>query len=937
MMLEGFRVGRNVAAGYSGHGEFALSYVRLSRGQRTREPKALALSSDFAKPLPAGTYRVFLKYIDPCRVRVTLGDASVEHDIPRGKRYEAITVRTKRPANRFRLQVVACGPRVIFDYFFISNDPAYTLKRRRGRNRLEKRPTPRPFAPTDARNAIANGSFEAGVPVGWSTPYQGNLALFGSLLDETQHTHGRYSLKVPITRVSRAPKAYTSSRMTHEPVAVRKGAVLWFAFDVRSDRKAKVVAWARLIGSRDEWRREVAAQAEWRRVGLRVGPVPEDGHVQVGLALESDGPGNVWLDAMQLGAGLEYEPAAPLEAGPVWTRPANIMIAGRDEVMLSVQRSMAATGKATFEYRLFDLDDRVLADESLDLSRRPKGASRVVLPFPHLETGVYRLHYRTVSGETVPCWRQASFCVLADTSAVRDAPIGVYGSFAPQALDIYRLAGFRAINTLSAGAQIGSWYIMEPVYGRGYFFYDEDVENAIKRRIRVVANLHTVPYAWPKGLPLAKTPPAEPWVKHRRSGYFPLSAWRNFVRAVGRHYRGRIREWVVIDEPSAQYEAKEYLKLLKASYEELKRADPANRVFMHGHIAADRTYIDRLDALGAPQYCDALYDYCRTRRAAERLAAWKRKHGKPLYTVEYGGFTTFYVSDSAGLERPFSLLARDNVDTALLSALRSLAWPQAERYFRYDARYTGHHGYMTMFHPDGTLKPAGVALAVLNAKISGMKPAEEPAVPAPLEGFRFASTTKELLAVHHPQRRAVRLRFRNLAGLIRTKQLEITDALGRRIVLAGKRRPPALVVDRHFRYFSFAPEVRPAVLAELANAGITVPLSATASLDRRAGRPVSVEIVLTNRTDTEFQGYVCPDRASLFHLDGFAPFREDRLALQRRFRQDIHIAPQGSAKAEFVLNYPAGHRFRKSEGSTFGIAVEGSYSQVLEIRLDQVK
>jgi len=62
-----------------------------------------------------------------------------------------------------------------------------------------------------------------------------------------------------------------------------------------------------------------------------------------------------------------------------------------------------------------------------------------------------------------------------------------------------------------------------------------------------------------------------------------------------------------------------------------------------------------------------------------------------------------------------------------------------------------------------------------------------------------------------------------------------------------------------------------------------------------------------------------------------------RLALQRCFRQDVRIAPQRSAKVEFALNYPAGHRFSKSEGSTFGIAVEGSFLQVVKVRLDQIK
>ncbi len=53
----------------------------------------------------------------------------------------------------------------------------------------------------------------------------------------------------------------------------------------------------------------------------------------------------------------------------------------------------------------------------------------------------------------------------------------------------------------------------------------------------------------------------------------PEDAWRKHVRAIAEKYKGRIRHYEIINEPNADYFANEYMILLKAAHEEMKKAD----------------------------------------------------------------------------------------------------------------------------------------------------------------------------------------------------------------------------------------------------------------------------------------------------------------------------------------------------------------------------
>ncbi|MBC8871465.1 MAG: hypothetical protein H8E44_18740 [Planctomycetes bacterium] len=930
--MNGFRVFWNPEAGYSGHGGMALSYVKIPQGT-TRTPENLTLSTRFGRPLPPGDYRVWIRYHDPVpKAKLSVGGTDVEFSLAKGLRYAIVPISIPEPASDFSLQVLECGIRVIIDWIFITNDPHWQVTSDNRGQRLAPRPA-EPEVPSERDgNWIANASFEAGQPVDLRAPYQHNLALYSNMADAQHKVHGRHSLKVTIVDLPWRDHFFSGSEIVYGPVWLREAQQYRFSVQLRSDLPAKAIVHvnSKELGSAGQ--ASIQPSSEWQQLGLDVGPVKKPGLYTVSVRFEADRPGNVWIDNLFFGKGQQFSPREPVEAGPTWPRPGNVMRPGEQDAKIAVWREPSATNPSRFEYRVYDWNDQIVADGQIDLSDAPNGYCERTLPLPADTTGVYRMHYRTVLSNAPDVWRQASFCVLPEHREDCPGPIGVYGSFAPQALSIYSLAGFCSTNTLSPAGHIATWNRVEPVFGEGYTFRDADVDRAREHGIHIMCNINTQrDTVFPKGLPIRPGSARDTEIGHHQ-GAFPVSAWKSFVGALSKHYQGRIRDYLIVDEPAYQYTPEEYFKLLKASSEAIKAADSANRVWMHTHTVVKPEYLRVLDQLDAHLYCDGLYDYVRTRDRGELLREWSHRRNRPVWAVEYGGFATFYVDPSVSVEDlPVSLAARDNVVWSLESAIRSFGWALAERYYRYDARFTGHDNYMTMFEADGTLKPAGVALALLNAKLAGLRPRGEIEVPDPIQAFLFSSEDRSLLAIRHADKGAA-----NIEISLEPAVIEITDCLGKPISPIVKDGKVQLVVDRQFRYMTFAASKLDSVLSAISAARNKPAVNVRSNLLRQSQQPLVLRIELTNQTGEEFVGFVCPESKSLYHFAGYVPIRQQKHELRSRLMRRLRLAAGESTAVEYRLNYDHDWHFDKQfPGALIEFNLEGSsISQILKLDLE---
>jgi hypothetical protein len=229
------------------------------------------------------------------------------------------------------------------------------------------------------------------------------------------------------------------------------------------------------------------------------------------------------------------------------------------------------------------------------------------------------------------------------------------------------------------------------------------------------------------------------------------------------------------------------------------------------------------------------------------------------------------------------------------------------------------------------LKPAGVALALLNAKLAGLSPEGEPEAPNAVQVFLFLSEHRGLLALRHADRGAA-----VLSMILDPALIEITDSMGRPTQPHVENGRLYFVVDRQFRYVTFAAVDRPKVETALRAARSEPAVDVKASLTRAPGRPLALRMVLTNRTEREIRGFVCPERKSLFHFAGYVPIRQEAGALRMRLKRPVRIAPGRSIVVDYPLNYAHDQSFPDGfPGARLELNLESTaVAQILTAKLE---
>lgn len=189
-----------------------------------------------------------------------------------------------------------------------------------------------------AGNLVENSSFEAGVDSRFAIDRWYIHGLPGAILDEDNPVHGRYSLKLPLSRLAytRAPRSVDGIAFrSTEPVALQAGITYTFSAYVRSDHRlnGKLVLTSAAVGETRESvlvSKPIGVLPRWRRIFLRYTPDKNE-HVYWLVRVASDDPGFLWLDALQLEAGpdlTDYRPFASVEASITTARTGKIFSSG---------------------------------------------------------------------------------------------------------------------------------------------------------------------------------------------------------------------------------------------------------------------------------------------------------------------------------------------------------------------------------------------------------------------------------------------------------------------------------------------------------------------------------------------------------------------------------------------------------------------------------
>ncbi len=131
-------------------------------------------------------------------------------------------------------------------------------------------------------------------------------------------------------------------------------------------------------------------------------------------------------------------------------------------------------------------------------------------------------------------------------------------------------------------------------------------------------------------------------------------AWRGFVKAAAEHFKGRLQVWEIWNEQDGGFwkpnpNASQYVPLLKIAYQELKKADPANKVMVGGLCGWNVSYLRDMYKAGAKGHFDqiAVHPYGHGPDARPQMAGTMesfrqtmRENGddsKPVWLTEAGG------------------------------------------------------------------------------------------------------------------------------------------------------------------------------------------------------------------------------------------------------------------------------------------------------------
>ena len=373
-------------------------------------------------------------------------------------------------------------------------------------------------------------------------------------------------------------------------------------------------------------------------------------------------PGSIWIDSLQLEQASRkgiYQPSANLEACSRFEKRVIVIPKDSDEIRTTVithiinnsdkrvkaaltinlVEDLAGSLKETIDGASFEL-----AKLNVDLAPHEKKSidSKVDLK----RYGAFRLD--TVIKSNVKTATSSDTCViiwplekkLVDLDKTFCSGINFAGGgqkMPPHAgelerpaynvsmnhddyLSMYSDLGIRFCRDWDYGYPSFEWKDIEPEQGKFDFkLADKTIDDATKHGMRVlpvlgggafIVNKKTGTTGWPDWLDqkCRTEEKCGDWGKTVKIP--PTDLWRKYVRAIATHFKGKISHYEIINEANGFLRAEVYMELLKASYEEIKAADPAAKVVgfcatgdMSGNIAG---FLDKCFNKGGLNYADVV-------------------------------------------------------------------------------------------------------------------------------------------------------------------------------------------------------------------------------------------------------------------------------------------------------------------------------------------
>lgn len=637
---------------------------------------------------------------------------------------------------------------------------------------------PNTIAPA-AGNLVANGSFEVGLDR-WAVEtrerdgYEYEMPIrFADPVPTIERLHapeGRRALRVTIP-------PHGQSTITSPFARMSPGARYTLSFWSRSDRLRTLGAGilGGSFGQSAGHVESVVLRPDWQRYTIAVTPppAPQDAYH---LIFEAVGPGDVWLDGVQLAAGQDdtFESRAPVEIGMATPKGSHLFHLGQ-KIPITAQIASHAANQSV---------EIVVASTDYAGQRRELGRARVTLDrhdlrqisfvHPSTEPGYFRIEALARIGDKTVDVSETAIGIVRDAPQPSlTSPFGNHARFSPSSLAAARDLG---VSWLRMHPPMGTkWPVVEAQKGE-FKFPDEPINYAKSLGFHILGSLEGTP-RW-----AADAAAAVGGEESARYTHYPpanLADWRRYVFETVSHFRGTIDHWEVWNEPnsggflkipgplSEMRRPDVYVELLKAAYIAAKRANPDAVIVAGcatGHAPSEwfekifrRGAFDFMDVASFHHYTDGRPGDALdspTRVEIESLRSLMRRYGKgklkPIWETESGlqyaatGFSNA-MQPVPGIatpaEKAVAYLVRNYVH--LLSS-------GVERWFYYSMlgnERIDRSDFTGFFEWDGSPRPLAIAYANLAWVLGSAQFTRAVMTDADIEGAEFRDGTRTVLVL----------------------------------------------------------------------------------------------------------------------------------------------------------------------------------------------
>ncbi|HEX8236978.1 MAG TPA: hypothetical protein VF600_13550 [Abditibacteriaceae bacterium] len=581
-------------------------------------------------------------------------------------------------------------------------------------------------APVRQGNLLpTGGSFEAGIPYGWSVRFEGptenRFADPRPRIDRTDAKVGRASLRCDIapgdSAQIRSPLFTSNYNRQHTVSLWMKAAQPQTNVQIALDKDVL-----------DQW---VQVGPQWQCYSFSTKiPFQPYSRLRI-LAQQTAQPNTVWLDGAMIEekpeASPEYSSPFPVEMALSLANPGHVVF-DRERASVNLSTAGQLPRGAQLKLAMTDLGKKILSSSTVTLP-----ATSFALPQLNNRRGMWKMRAQIVDAQSRPLSAPAEL-IWARLPRPRDIDaknsyFGTHIQLSPYYIAMARAIGVRRVR-LHDTSMLGKWPIAETAPGQ-FRFYDEGVTAAHNAGLRILGMLDGAP-TWTS-------------TKPREGGYWgiwnipdkpdALPQWERYVSTVAGHYKGRIDDWEIWNEPWGEWfrgaggSPELFGQLIKTAYTAAKQANP--NAYVIG-VDTYRGYDEWTNAVlsnAGPQnfdgfsfhdYNDALYGGPQTvpQDNATHFIAVQKAYGtpKPLWNTEGGlfGVGSWYAPETGGMGATIQPAYIVRYDVTYMAA-------GARAFFLYAIHTDGAMGDIetrTNEH-DRAVKPILAARAVLASLVDG--------------------------------------------------------------------------------------------------------------------------------------------------------------------------------------------------------------------------